>query len=70
VYYDALMPAKHKIDLGELYPDLSPEEQERAARNLERYIYVCWKIYQRRSGISDDDSFAQAMNNMAPEVED
>jgi len=61
------MPKKHKLDLSGLYPDLSPEEQERAARKLERYIYVCWKIYQRTHGIPDDDPFAQAMNNINPE---
>ncbi len=42
------MPEEHSgIDGSELYTDLTPEEQEEAARNLERYLDIVQRIHER-----------------------
>jgi hypothetical protein len=34
-----------KIKISDLYPELSPEEQEKAAENLKAYLEVVKRIY-------------------------
>lgn len=42
--------------IQELYPDLSPEEQEQAMRSLRDYVLLIKRIYERieREGKSED----------------
>ncbi len=34
-------------DLSQLYPDLTPAEQQQAAGNLRRYVGLVWRIFER-----------------------
>jgi hypothetical protein len=36
-----------EITIQDLYPDLSPEEQEQAAENWREYIRIVWRIFER-----------------------
>lgn len=36
-----------KLIIQDLYPDLSPEEQQEAAENLHRYMDLVWHMYNR-----------------------
>jgi hypothetical protein len=42
--------------IEDLYPDLSPEDQEEAERNLKAYAALVWRIYNRhkQEGTLDD----------------
>ena len=42
--------------LADLYPQLSPEEQSEAAYNLQRYVNLVWRIYQRIRRQSSEES--------------
>jgi hypothetical protein len=33
--------------IEDLYPDLSPEEEQEAKENLDQYINLVWRIYNR-----------------------
>jgi hypothetical protein len=47
---------KKSITIQDLYPDLSPEEQEEAEHNLKEYVRIIWGIYNRhkQEGTLDD----------------
>jgi hypothetical protein len=44
-----------------LYPDLSPEEQAEAEKNLKAYVGVVWKIYNR---LKDEGKLGEVKNSL------
>lgn len=42
---------KNPMTIQNLYPDLTPEQQEEAEYNLKRYIRVIERIYRRKQGL-------------------
>lgn len=47
-------PIKATSSLAELYPELSAEELLEAKHNLERYIEIVWKMFQRIENDSEE----------------
>jgi coenzyme F420-reducing hydrogenase alpha subunit len=48
-------PTQENIDLGGLYPNLTPEELAEAEYNLTRYIEVVRRIYERVNNLTESD---------------
>jgi hypothetical protein len=61
------MVDKPKVTIQDLYPELSPEEQEEAHRQLQAYLKVVWRIYKRQHNIPDDDPFSKTMDHFFSE---
>lgn len=38
--------SEKEITIQDLYPELSPEEQEEAAERLREYIRIVWRIFE------------------------
>lgn len=41
-----------EITIQDLYPDLTPEQQEEAEYYLKRYMDIIWHIYERTRGLT------------------
>jgi hypothetical protein len=46
-------PIQENIDLGDLYPNLTPEELAEAEYNLTRYVDVVRRIYKRVKNLTE-----------------
>jgi hypothetical protein len=55
------------LTLQDLYPDLTPEQQAEAERNLKAYMQMVGAIYSRRFRVSDTKIFNQAIDAFLPE---
>jgi len=61
---------EHRLTIKCLYPDLTPEQQQEAEKNLLGYIQTVWKVYQRRFHIKETEEFSQAMDRILPTDEE
>lgn len=43
------------VTISDLYPELTPDEQQQAAYYLRRYIEVVRDIFERRQDLTDPD---------------
>jgi coenzyme F420-reducing hydrogenase alpha subunit len=50
-----IKPIQQNIDLGGLYPNLTPEELAEAEYNLTRYVEVVRRIYERVNNLTESD---------------
>jgi hypothetical protein len=46
---------KIKLDLSELYPELTPEQRAEAEYSLARYVEVVWRIYERVNNLTEGE---------------
>jgi hypothetical protein len=49
---------KHPITIQDLYPELTPEQQQEAEYRLKRYIDIIARIYERTQGLTASDGAA------------
>ena len=49
--------ADHNKALGDLYPDLTPEELEEAERNLTEYVALALRVFHRLE--NDPEAYAR-----------
>jgi hypothetical protein len=50
---------KHPVTIQDLYPGLTPEQQEEAEYRLRRYIDIIARIYERTRGLTTSDRAAK-----------
>jgi hypothetical protein len=43
---------KHPITIQDLYPELTPEQQEEAEYRLKQFMFVLKGIYERKHGLT------------------
>lgn len=52
-------PDKEITEIGELYPELTPEQLAEAEYFLTRYVQVVRRIYERVNGLTGEDEAAR-----------
>jgi hypothetical protein len=62
--------SEYELTIEHLYPDLNPEQQVEAEKNLLGYMQAVWKVYERRFRIKDTDDFSQVMDRITPTDEE